>query len=145
MSSNAFADPINDIPDKKVSQSEMVYSNDNYHLNIDIQNTTSDYFVKWGASVAQSDAGYIRAQGLTQSYMNVGTIGYTLYVEKYVSMSWVTIKSFSYSLNNTSEAIANHSLAVSSNNSYRVRSTNYIINNGVQTSKTSISNTIFIN
>ncbi len=49
-----------------------------------------------------------------------------------------------YSLNNTYTAMANHSLAVSSNNYYRVSSTNYIIENGVKTSKTSISNSIYI-
>ncbi len=48
MSSNAFADPINDIPDKKINQSEMFYSNNNYNLNIDIQNTTSNSFLDGG-------------------------------------------------------------------------------------------------
>ena len=145
MSSNAFASAINDIPDEKISESEMFYHNDNYNLNIDIQNTASDFFVNWGASISQSDTGYIKAQGSTESYMNVGTIGYTLNVEKYQNGSWVTIKTFSYSLNNTYTAIGNHSLAVSANSYYRVSSTNYIINNGVKTSKTSITNSIYIN
>ncbi|MGK0469368.1 hypothetical protein [Clostridium sp.] len=145
MSSNAFAVSNNDIPDKKMSQSEMFYSNDKYNFNIDIQKTTSDYFVNWGASITQSNTGYIRAQGLTESYMNVGTIGYTLYVEKYVNGYWNTIKTFSYSLNNTDQAKAYHSLAVASYSYYRVRSTNYIVNNGVTTSKTSITNSIYIN
>lgn len=144
MSSNVFASSINDIPDKEVSHSEMFYSNDNYNLNIDIQNTTSDYFTKWGASIAQSNTGYIRVNGLTESYMSVPTIGYTLYVEKYVNGYWNTIKTFTYSLNNTDLATANHSLAVASYSYYRVRSTNYIVNNGVTTSKTSITNDIFI-
>ena len=76
--------------------------------------------------------------------MNVGTIGYTLYVEKYVGGNWVTIKTFSYSLKNNNRATANHSLAVASYSYYRVRSTNYVIINGVTTSKTSITNEIFI-
>jgi hypothetical protein len=144
MSSNAFATSNNDIPDKKISQSEMFYSNDNYNFNIDVQKTTSDYFTKWGASIFQSDTGYIRAEGLTESYMSVDTIGYTLYIEKYVNGYWNTIKTFSYSLNNTNRARANHSLAVASYSYYRVRSTNYIVNNGVTTYKTSITNDIFI-
>ncbi|MGH4119286.1 hypothetical protein [Clostridium sp.] len=144
MSSNVFAASNKNIPDEKVSQSEMFYSNNNYNLNIDIQSTTSDSFVNWGASIYQSDNGYIKAQGLTENYMNVGTIGYSLYVEKYANGYWNTIKTFSYSLNNTNRATANHSLAVSSYSYYRVRSINYIINNGVTTSKTSISNDIFI-
>jgi hypothetical protein len=144
MSSNAFATANNDFSDKEVSQSEIFYSNDNYNLNFDIQNTASDSFINWGASIAQVNTGYIRAQGLTSSYINVDTIGYTLYVDKYQNGNWITIKTFSYSLNNTYEAIANHSLAVSSYSYYRVRSTNYIINNGVRTSKTSITNQIFI-
>lgn len=145
MSSNVFATSINKIPDKRVSHSEMFYSNENYNLNTDIQNTTSDSFANWGASIFQSDTGYINAQGLTESYMNVDTIGYTLYIEKYVNGYWITIKSFAYSLNNTYTATANHSLAVASNSYYRARSTNYIINNGVKTSKTSITNNIYVN
>lgn len=69
MSSNAFANPVNDILDERISQSEIFESNDKYNLNIDIH---------------------------TNSY-------------------------------------------------YRVISTNYIINNGVKTSKTSISNSIYMN
>jgi len=144
MSSNVFAASINDIPDKRVSHSEMFYSNDNYNFNIEVQKTTSDYFVNWGASIAQSNTGYITAQGLTESYMNVDTIGYTLYVEKYVNGYWNTIKTFSYSLNNTDQSKAYHNLSVASYSYYRVRSTNYIVNNGVTTSKTSITNDIFI-
>ncbi|MGK0467444.1 hypothetical protein [Clostridium sp.] len=145
MSSNVFAASINDIPDKNVSQSEMFYSNANYNLNVDIQNTTTDSFVNGGASIYQSDTGYIKAQGLTESYMNVYTIGYTLYVEKYVNGYWIIIKTFSYSLNNINRATANHSLPVASYSYYRVRCTNHIINNGVKTSKSSISNSIYIN
>jgi hypothetical protein len=146
MSSNAFATSINDIPDKRLSHSEIFYSNDNYNLNIDMQNTTSDSIVNWGASIIQSDtAGYIEAQGLTKSYINVGTIGYTLYIEKYVNGYWITIKTFSYSLNNTNKATANHSAAVESYCYYRARSTNYITNNGVTTSKLSITNEIYVN
>ncbi|MBW9159473.1 hypothetical protein [Clostridium tagluense] len=145
MSSNVFAASINDIPDKKISQSEKLDFNGSDGPTIDIQNTASGIFVNWGASIAQSDAGYIKVQGSTESYMNVGTIGYTLNVQKNQNGSWVTIKTFSYSLNNTYTAMANHNLAVSSKNSYRVSSTNYIINNGVKTSKTSISNAIYIN
>ena len=145
MSTNAFADSKNDIPDKTVSQSDMFYSNDNYNLNINIQNTSSESFVNWGASIAKSSSGYIRAQGLTESYMNVDTIGYTLYVEKYQNGSWFTIKTFTYSLNNTNKAIANHSLAVSSNSYYRVRSVNYITNNRLTTTKTSTTTAIYVN
>jgi hypothetical protein len=146
MSSNAFAASINDVPNKKVSQSEMFYSTDNFSLNIDMQNTTSDLFTNWGASIIQSDtSGYIEAQGLTKSYVNVGTIGYTLYIEKYVNGYWITIKTFSYNLNNTNKATANHSAAVESYCYYRARSTNYIINNGVKTSKTSVTNEIYVN
>lgn len=54
MSSNALVTSINDMPDKKIIQSEKFYSNDNYNLNIDTQNTTSDFFVDWGASFLAS-------------------------------------------------------------------------------------------
>lgn len=37
MSSNAFANSIDDISDEKIKQSEVFESNDNYNLNIDIQ------------------------------------------------------------------------------------------------------------
>lgn len=140
-----FAASPDDIFDKQRTESEVFYSNDNYNLTVDTQSTASDYFVNWGASIAQSDIGYIRVQGVTKSYTTLDTIGYTLYVEQYQNGNWSTIKIFSYSLNNTYEARANHSLAVSSNSYYRVRSTNYIVNNGVTTTKTSISDSIYVN
>jgi hypothetical protein len=145
MSTNTFADSNNYIPDKNVSQSDMFYSNDNYNLNIDIQNTSSESFANWGASISMSNSGYIRAQGLTETYMNVDTIGYTLYIEKYQNGSWDTIKTFTYSLRSTNKATANHSLAVSSNCYYRARSVNYITNNRLTTTKTSITTAIYVN
>lgn len=145
MYSTVFAvSPIDNF-DKKISESDMFYTNDNYNLTIDAQSTSSDYFVSWGASISQSDLGYIRVQGATKSYLAVDTIGYTLYVERYDNGYWTTIKTFSYSLNNTYEARGNHSLSVLSNNYYRVRSTNYIIMDGLQTTKTSTTNLIYVN
>ncbi len=145
ISSKAFAVSIDKAPDEKRSQSEVFYSKDNYNLIIDTQSTTSDTFISWGSSIQKIDTGVVEVQGLTKSYVSSDIIGYTLYVEQYRNGSWTTIKTFSYSLNNTTTVSGNYTLSVASNNYYRVRSTNYITNNGVTTSKSSVSNSIYVN
>lgn len=142
---NAFAASTDSNPNEKRNQSEMFYYNDNYNLTIDSQSTTSDTFINWGSSISKIDIVLINATGLTESYVTVDTIGYTLYVERYENGNWYAIKTFSNSLNNTRKVSGTHTLSVTSNYYYRVRSINYIIDNGLQTSKTSTTDLIYVN
>ncbi|KYH28888.1 hypothetical protein [Clostridium colicanis] len=144
ISINAFAASTNDVPNEKRSNSEVFYSNNNYDLTLDTQSTTSDTFIDWGSSIAKIDIGLISVTGLTESYVTVDTIGYTLYVEKYENGSWHTIKTFSNRLNNSKKVSGNHTLSVASDYYYRVRSINYIIDNGIQTSKTSATDPLYV-
>ncbi|MFU0824220.1 hypothetical protein [Clostridium sp.] len=144
ISINAFAASNNDVPNEKRNKSEVFYSNNNYDLILDTQSTTSDTFIDWGCSIAKIDIGLISVIGLTESYVTVDTIGYTLYVDRYENGSWHTIKTFSNRLNNSKKVRGNHTLSVASNYYYRVRSTNYIIDNGIQTSKTSATDPLYV-
>lgn len=144
ISINAFAASNNDVPNEKRNNSEVFYSNNNYDLTLDTQSTTSDTFIDWGSSIAKIDIGLISVTGLTESYVTVDTIGYTLYVEKYENGSWRTIKTFSNRLNNSKKVSGNHTLSVASDYYYRVRSINYIIDNGIQTSKTSATDPLYV-
>lgn len=128
----------NIISDKTAVKSEAIYSKDGSNINVEINSMPgSENFVEAGCTIARIGTGLVQISGWSEAPTAVDSLGYVLYVEKLQSGSWVTIKTYTLTLNNTDEAIGFYSLSVTPNNFYRVRGVHSLTNNGVTSYTTS--------